>query len=439
MSEGRENISCVFIGNIDSGKSTTAGHLLYKCGSVDEDTIKKYEEEAAEMGKTSFKYAWVLDNLKSERERGITIDISLQKFDTPRFGYTIIDAPGHRDFIKNLITGTSQADVAVLVVDATHGSFESGVGAHGQMREHILLAHTLGVNQLVVAINKMDCTEPQYDEYRFNEVANETIAYVKGVGYSDAVAVVPISGWCGDNILERSENMPWYSGKTLVEALDSCEGPVRPYDKPLRIPIQDVYKIGGVGTVPVGRIESGTIRPGIEAAFAPTDIIAEVKTVERHHKLVSEAGPGSNVGFSIKNVSVRDLQRGNVASDARDNPATGVESFTSHMVVLNHPGSISDGYCPVIDCHTAHVACSLNILQKQDRRTGEVLEEKPESVKKGDACIVEMKPTKAFCVETFDEFPPLGRFAVRDMKQTVAVGIIKSVVRAEQEEEDDDW
>jgi elongation factor 1-alpha len=346
-------------------------------------------------------------------------------------------APGHRDFIKNLITGTSQADVAVLVVDATYGSFEVGVGVHGQMREHILLAYTLGVNQLVVAVNKMDCTEPQYDEHRFNEVATETIAYIKAVGYSNAVAVVPISGWWGENMVERSENMPWYTGDTLIEALDNCEAPSRPSDKPLRIPIQDVYKIGGVGTVPVGRIESGTIRTGIDAVFAPKGIIAEVKSVEKHHKMVSEAGPGVNVGFSVKNVSVKDIQRGDVASDASDYPATGVESFKSHCVILNHPGKIKDGYCPVVDCHTAHVACSFNIIEKQDRHTGEVLEKKPEFVKTGDACIVEMKPTKPFCVETFDEFPPLGRFAVRDMKQTIAVGIIKSVVHAKVEDEDD--
>lgn len=395
------------------------------------------------MGKASFKFAWVLDNLKAERERGITIDISLQKFETSNYGYTIIDAPGHRDFIKNLITGTSQADVAILVVDACNGAFETGVGGNGQMREHVLLAHTLGVKQLVVAINKMDCTEPlPYSEGRYKECANETLAYIRNVGFEDGcVQCVPISGWCGDNIKEKSENMSsWYDGPTLMEALDAIDAPERPVNKPLRIPIQDVYKIGGIGTVPVGRIESGIIRPGIDVAFAPTDIVAEVKSVERHHKSIDEAGPGANVGFSVKNVAVQDLQRGNVASNANDNPATGVESFTAHCIILNHPGEITDGYCPVIDCHTAHVACSFNIIERKDRRTGEVLETNPKSVKTGDACTVIMKPTKPFCVETFEDFPPLGRFAVRDMKQTIAVGIIKSVVRKQPEvDEADDW
>jgi len=268
------------------------------------------------------------------------------------------------------------------------------------------------------------------------------LAYVRSVGYADdCVQCIPISGWYGDNITQKSDNLcGWYHGPTLMEALDAIEAPVRPLDKPLRIPIQDVYKIGGIGTVPVGRVEAGIIRPGIDIAFAPTDIIAEVKSVERHHKSIDEASAGANVGFSVKNVAVKDIQRGMVASNANDRPAVGVESFTAHCVILNHPGEISDGYCPVIDCHTAHVACSFHITEKKDRRTGEVLEINPKSVKTGDACTVEMKPTKAFCVETFEEFPPLGRFAVRDMKQTVAVGIITSVVRKEVEvDEADDW
>lgn len=441
MAEEKISISVVFIGNIDAGKSTTAGHLLLKCGSVDQETIEKYEKEAAQMHKTSFKYAWVLDNLKSERERGITIDIALQKFETPQYAYTMIDAPGHRDFVKNLITGASQADVAILVIDSTPHSFEAGVGRTGQTKEHALLANTLGVKNLVIAINKIDSTSPEpYSFDRYMECKSEILAYIKSVGYKhDNVACVPVSGWFGDNLVEKSENMPWYHGPTLLEALDQVEPPSRPSDKPLRIPIQDVYKIGGVGTVPVGRVESGVIRPGIDACFAPSDIIAEVRSVEKHHKLVDEAGPGSNVGFNIKNVAVKDLSRGNVASNAADHPATAVESFTARVVILNHPGKISNGYCPVIDCHTSHVACSFHLLQKLDRHAWEVLEEEPEFVQTGDACLIKLQPTKPFCVETFEEFPPLGRFAVRDMKQTVGVGIIKSIVRKEPEVDEDDW
>lgn len=231
---------------------------------------------------------------------------------------------------------------------------------------------------------------------------------------------------------EKSDNMPWYEGPTLLEALDSVKAPKRPTDKPLRVPIQEVYKIGGIGTVPVGRVETGIIRPGIQATFAPSGIEAEIKSVEMHHEHLAEAFPGDNVGFNVKNVAVKDIKRGMVASDSNDNPASGVSSFEAQVIVMNHPGEISNGYAPVLDCHTAHVACKFaHIKQKMDRRSGKILEEEPESVKMGDACLVVLEPTKPLCVENFTDFPPLGRFAVRDMRQTIAVGVIKSVTKAE--------
>ena len=413
------------------GKSTTAGHLIYKCGGIDKKAIEKYEKEAAGLGKESYKYAWVLDNLKAERERGITIDIALWKFQSGKYQFTIIDAPGHRDFIKNMITGTSQADVALLVIDSSEGGFEAGISKDGQTREHALLAYTLGVKQMIVACNKMDHPSVNFSEARFTEIKNEVSNYLKRVGYNPTkISFIPISGWTGDNIVEKSTKMPWYNGLNLLEALDSSDRPKRPKDKPLRIPLQDVYKIGGIGTVPVGRIETGTIKPGMEAYFSPGGIIAEVKSVEMHHECVPEAFPGDNVGFNVKNVPVKSLRRGDVASNAEDHPASAVSSFEAQLIVMNHPGEISDGYCPIVDCHTAHVSCRFNrIKQKIDRRSGKVLEENPESIKEGEACIVELEPTKPLCVETFQEYPPLGRFAVRDMRQTVAVGVIKKVTK----------
>merc|ERR1712227_305139 len=399
------------------------------------------EKEAQEMGKGSFKYAWVLDKLKAERERGITIDIALWKFETKNFYVTIIDAPGHRDFIKNMITGTSQADCAVLIVAAGVGEFEAGISKNGQTREHALLAFTLGVKQLIIGVNKMDSTEPPYSEKRFTEISSEVANYIKKVGYNPkSVAFVPISGWHGDNMIEPSSNMPWYkgwnkemkegkfSGKTMFEALDAIIPPTRPSDKPLRLPLQDVYKIGGIGTVPVGRVETGVIKPGMVVTFAPSQLSTEVKSVEMHHESLQEGLPGDNVGFNVKNVSVKDIRRGNVASDSKNDPAQEAASFNAQVIVMNHPGQISNGYSPVLDCHTAHIACRFNnILQKIDRRSGKVLEENPKFVKSGDAAMVEMIPTKPMCVESFNEYPPLGRFAVRDMRQTVAVGVIKTV------------
>merc|ERR1711937_331132 len=366
--DDKTHINIVVIGHVDSGKSTTTGHLIYKCGGIDKRTIEKFEKEAAELGKGSFKYAWVLDKLKAERERGISKD--------------------------------------------------------GQTHEHALLAYTLGVRQIIVAINKMDTAK--WAEARYLEIVKETSTFIKKVGYNPkTVPFVPISGFNGDNMLAPSTNCPWYkgweketkagksTGKTLLEAIDAIEPPKRPSDKPLRLPLQDVYKIGGIGTVPVGRIETGTLKPGMVVTFAPAGVTTEVKSVEMHHEQLTEGLPGDNVGFNVKNVSVKDIRRGNVASDSKNDPAMGAASFDAQVIVLNHPGQVGAGYAPVLDRHT-----------------GKSTEEAPKFIKSGDSAIVKMIPSKPMCVEAFTDYPPLGRFAVRDMRQTVAVGVIKSVEKA---------
>merc|ERR1712241_726353 len=350
---------------------------------------------------------------------------------------------------KNMITGTSQADCGVLIIASGTGEFEAGISKNGQTREHALLAYTLGVKQLIVAVNKMDSTEPPYSGARFDEIQKEVSNFIKKVGYNPAtVAFVPISGWAGDNMLEASTNMSWYkgwtiekkvdkkdvklTGMTLLEALDSIIPPSRPTDKPLRLPLQDVYKIGGIGTVPVGHVETGIIKPGMVVTFAPVGLTTEVKSVEMHHEALPEALPGDNVGFNVKNVSVKDIKRGYVASDSKNKPAVGAKDFTAQVIVLNHPGQICNGYSPVLDCHTAHIACKFNEIKEEvDRRTGKSTESNPKFIKSGDAGIVELIPSKPMCVEAFSDFPPLGRFAVRDMRQTVAVGVIKSATPKE--------
>ncbi|CAR24271.1 translation elongation factor EF-1 alpha [Lachancea thermotolerans CBS 6340] len=443
MGKEKSHVNVVVIGHVDSGKSTTTGHLIFKCGGIDKRTIEKFEKEAAELGKGSFKYAWVLDKLKAERERGITIDIALWKFETPKYHVTVIDAPGHRDFIKNMITGTSQADCAILIIAGGVGEFEAGISKDGQTREHALLAYTLGVKQLIVAINKMDSVK--WDESRYQEIVKETSNFIKKVGYNPKnVPFVPISGWNGDNMIEATTNAPWYKGweketkagtvkgKTLLEAIDAIEPPTRPTDKPLRLPLQDVYKIGGIGTVPVGRVETGVIKPGMVVTFAPAGVTTEVKSVEMHHEQLEAGVPGDNVGFNVKNVSVKEIRRGNVCGDSKNDPPKAAASFNAQVIVLNHPGQISAGYSPVLDCHTAHIACRFDeLLVKIDRRTGKTLEEAPKFIKSGDAAMVKFVPSKPMCVEAFTDYPPLGRFAVRDMRQTVAVGVIKSVDKSD--------
>jgi elongation factor 1-alpha len=443
MGKDKLHINLVVIGHVDSGKSTTTGHLIYKCGGIDKRTIEKFEKEANEMGKGAFKYAWVMDKLKAERERGITIDISLWKFETAKFYFTIIDAPGHRDFIKNMITGTSQADCALLMIASGVGEFEAGYAKTGQTREHALLAFTLGVKQIIVCINKMDDKSVAYSQKRFDEIKNEVGQFLMKVGYAAykqdkatkkitewLVPFIPISGWVGDNMIERSDKMKWYKGPILLEALDAIKPPKRPTEKPLRLPLQDVYKIGGIGTVPVGRVETGILKAGMVVTFAPVNLSTEVKSVEMHHEVMEQAGPGDNVGFNVKNVSVKDIKRGMVAGDSKVDPPLGVASFEAQVIVLDHPNRIMAGYTPVLDCHTAHIACKFQaLLTLMDKRTGKKVEDNPKFLKSGQAGIVEMVPSKPLCVESYAEYPPLGRFAVRDMRKTVAVGVIKSVLR----------
>ena len=445
-------MNIVVIGHVDAGKSTTTGHLIYLCGGIDKRVIEKLERESAESNKASFKWAWVLDSMKAERDKGITIDISLWKFETPKYEFTIIDAPGHRDFIKNMITGTSQADVAVLMVSAAMGEFEAGISANGATKEHALLAYTLGVRQMVVCVNKMDDKIVNWSQSRFDEIVEDVGAYVKSIGFrKEMVTYVPVSGWTGENLIEKLDvkksfasssggdgggtttaPYAWYKGPTLVEALDALQMPKRPVDKPLRLPIQDVYKIGGVGTVPVGRVETGVLKPGMQVTFAPSGLTTEVRSVEMHKESVPQAIPGDNVGFSVRGLSVKDIARGHVLSDSKNEPALAAESFVAQVIILNHPGAISAGYSPVLDCHTSHIACKFTeLLTKVDKRTGEATEQNPTSIKRGESALVKLVPSKPMVVEAFSAYPPLGRFAVRDMRQTVAVGVIKSVTKKE--------
>merc|ERR1712066_586272 len=438
MPKEKPHVNLVVIGHVDSGKSTSTGHLIYLCGGIDERTIQKYQKEAELIGKGSFAFAWVLDKLKAERDRGITINITLTKFETEKNHYTIIDAPGHRDFIKNMITGTSQADVSVLMISSQAGEFEAGVSKEGQTKEHALLAFTLGVKQMVVGLNKQDHPSVNYSEERYNEIKKEATSFLKKGGYKvDQIPFVPFSGWTGENMKEKcnkegKDQMPWYKGPTLIGALDTMIPPERPIDKPLRLPINDVFKISGIGTVPVGRVETGVLKPAMIVRFTPSGLVSECKSVEMHHEQLPQAIPGDNVGFSVRNISVKDIKRGFVCSNDKEDPARECDNFEAQVIVLNHPNQINAGYSPVLDCHTSHIACKFEAINsKIDRRTAKVIEENPQFIKSGDCALVKLLPTKPMCVETFKDSPPLGRFAVRDMKQTVAVGVIKEVTKKE--------
>ena len=415
MADKKPHLNLVTIGHVDHGKSTLVGRLLFDTGSVRDEQMRKLKELAKELKKETFEFAFVMDKLKEERERGVTIDIMHQRFDTAKFYFTIIDAPGHRDFVKNMITGTSQADGAILVVSAKDGIQE-------QTKEHAYLAKVLGVGQMIVAVNKMDAVS--YGEAKFKETKESVEKLLKGVGFKvEEINFVPTSGYIGDNVAKKSENMAWYKGPTLVEALDLFKVPDQPVDKPLRLPVQDVYSITGVGTVPVGRIETGIMKVNDKVLFVPSNSQGEIKSIEMHHEQHQEARPGDNVGFNVRGVGKTDIKRGDVLCHPND-AAKPVKEFTAQIIVLNQPSVISKGYTPVFHVHTAQIACTITeIVKKLDPKTGAVAQENPDFIKTGDAAIVKVKPSKPIVIEKQSVIPQLARFAIRDMGQTVAAGI----------------
>lgn len=426
----KPHVNLVVLGHLSAGKSTASGHLLALApNGLDDKVIARARLEAEQAGKPEKQFAWCLDKLKAERVRGHTNEIALQKFDTPRITWTLIDAPGHPAFTKNMITGTSQADIALLVV-AADGGFELGMAKDGQTREHALLAHTLGVSQVVVAVSKMDLVA--WSRQRFEAIRAEVTSFLATVYGSADVPFVPISGFAGTNLVAPWRESDWYTGGSLLDVLDAVRVPERPLSRPLRIPLQDVYKVGGVGTVPVGRIESGVLKPGMRLRFAPAPsagLEADVTSVELHHTQLDQAGPGDIVGFHVK-IPAKDLKRGMVAWSATDDDAAGeCQHFRAQLIVLEHPGEIRAGYAPHLDVHTAHVPCRVRRIECRMDRSGNVLEQHPEAIRAGDGAMVLVEPLKPVCVETFERFPPLGRFALRDKHTTVAVGVIKSVVR----------
>ncbi|MBR9700861.1 translation elongation factor EF-1 subunit alpha [Candidatus Woesearchaeota archaeon] len=421
MAREKPHLNLVFIGHVDHGKSTTVGRLLFDSGTVDEQTMRKLKEKAAELGKAGFEFAYVMDNLKEEQERGVTIDLAHKKFVSGKFEITIIDAPGHKDFVKNMITGASQADAAVLVVAANDG-------VNAQTKEHVFLSKVLGVHQLIVAINKMDISGVDYSEDKYNKVKEEVTNLLKTTGFDvSKIQFVALASLKGDNVVKKSENMSWYSGATLLEAIDNLSEPEKPVGLPLRLPLQDVYNITGIGVVPVGRIETGVLKVGDKVVAVPgregKQVPGECKSIEMHHEQITSAEPGDNIGISVRGFGKKDVTRGDVLGHP-DSVPTVAKSFKAQMVVLNHPSVITVGYTPVFHIHTSQVACRIEAIEKKlNPATGEVLAENPDFIKNGDAAIVKIVPTSPLCIETKADIPQLSQFAIRDSGTTVAAGM----------------
>lgn len=418
----KPHLNLIFIGHVDHGKSTTVGRLLFETGTITDRDMARMKELTQTYNKPTFEFAFVMDNLKEERERGITIDIAHRDFQTPKYYFTIIDAPGHRDFVKNMITGTSQSDAAVLVCSAKEG-------IQSQTREHAILAFLLGIRQIIVAINKMDSVG--YEEAKYNETKKNMEELLKSLGYKaeHVVAYVPYSAQLGDNAGKKSDKMPWYTGPTLLAALDMLSVPKKPTDKPLRLPVQDVHTVQGFGTIPVGRVETGVLKPGDQIIVMPSGAKSEVKSIEMHHQQLQRAEPGDNIGFAVKGLEKKDIKRGDVIGPVSSPPTVAAE-FTAQIVVLHHQNVIAKGYTPVFHIHTAQIACTITeILEKKDPKTGQTMEMNPQTLKTGDAAIVKIKPTKPIACEKFADFPPLGRFAIRDMGETIGAGVILDIVK----------
>ncbi|MBU5537013.1 MAG: translation elongation factor EF-1 subunit alpha [Candidatus Aenigmatarchaeota archaeon] len=421
----KPHINIITAGHVDAGKSTLVGRLLYDTGAIREEEMRKLKEIATELKKETFEFAFVMDKVKEERERGLTIDIMHRPFETQKWFFTIIDAPGHRDFVKNMITGASQADASIFVISA-----KPGEGIQEQTKEHAWLMKVLGINQIIVVLNKMDAAN--YDQKRFEEVKEEATKLLQGIGYKvSEIPFIPISAYNGENITKKSDKMPWYNGPTLLEALDQyIKEPEKPLDKPLRLPVQDVYSITGVGTVPVGRVETGVMKVGDTIIFEPAHVTGEVKSIEIHHQQLQQAVPGDNVGFNVRGVTKEQIKKGDVVGHP-SNPPTVASEFIAQIVVLQHPTVITAGYTPVFHAHTAAVACTIEeIIAKIDPKTGQVIQEKPDFIKTGDAARIRVRPLKPMVIEKQSEFPQLARFAIRDMGMTIAAGIVLDVVKA---------
>ena len=417
--KSKSHLNIVFVGHVDHGKSTTVGRLLLDSGHIEQHVIDGNEKLAAELGKAGFGFAYVMDGLKEERERGITIDVAHKEFFTPNYYFTVIDAPGHRDFVKNMITGTSQADAAVLCVAA-----DDGVNA--QTKEHAFLARVLGVQQLIVNVNKMDISGVDYSQEKYDSVVTEVTGLLKMAGFkTDEIPFIPCAALAGDNVFNKSENMPWYNGMTLFEAIDNIEMPPKPTDRPLRLPIQDVYKISGIGTVPVGKIETGVLNVGKTVVFNPSQQTAEVKSIEMHHTNVDKAEPGDNVGFNVRGLAATDIRRGDVAGYTDNEPmfVRHDETFVGQIQLMDIPKAIGSGYTPVFHAHTSQVAVRFVDLLENSKTK----EANPPFLKTGDAALVRFMPTKPMAIEQMDAFPELARFAIRDMGKTVAAGVCMKV------------
>jgi len=448
----KTHLSLVVCGHVDAGKSTTCGHLIFKQGGISEREMTKLQAMAEEKGKSSFGFAYYLDTCKEERERGVTIQCNTKEFFTDKYHYTIVDAPGHKDYIKNMITGSATADVGLLLVPAEKGGFEAAIAKadpklgveEGQTRQHARLLYLLGVEQLIVGVNKMDACN--WDEGRFTEIKEEFVKMLQMIGFKPKkVPFIPYSGFHGDNLVVKSDKAPWYkgwtanlgpkqvvNGFTLVEALNNfIQPPSREPDKPLRLPISNIYNIKGVGQIICGTVEQGTIRPGDVIGIAPAGLQGKkMFSIEQHKKVLDSAGPGNSVGMSIKGIGKDEkVSPGDIIYLEKEGMLKPIKTFTAMVAVQEHPGALKPGYCPIIFCRTAKVACKMTrILWKQSKKTGGAKVDNPPELQQFENAEVEFEPTAPLFLEPFADCAALGRIAVMDSNRLKMLGKVTACV-----------
>lgn len=454
IQEKKEHVGIVVVGHVDAGKSTTTGRLMFELGGIPQRLLDKYQREADALGKTSFGLAFIMDRTKEERERGITIQSTTQQFFTEKYHYSIIDAPGHHLFIKNMITGASQADVGLLLVPASKGAFEASIAKGdfkkqipgGQTRQHARLLNLLGVTQIIVGINKMDAVD--YDEERYTEIKNEVSKILEKIGFSmKKVPFIPISGYKGENLVKPSDKLKWYGGwkrktkkgevrgVTLLDALNAVTVPKRARKKPLRMPVGGILKISGVGNVITGRVEQGTAKPGMNVAFLPSNVGGKIFSIEMHHKPVEAAYPGDNVGTVIRFKDGNLPKNGDIMFESDDQEHLPVcpSSFRATVFVQEHPGKLKPGFTPSLHVRTAKAPCKMvKIFWKSGKSTGDIKVENPGYVEAGDQAEVIFEPQIPICVEAYDTCKPLGRIAIMDQNSLVMLGRVKEVYQDQQ-------
>lgn len=424
----KAQVSLAVMGPSQSGKTTVLGKLSASLDAFDPEAHRQVQDLAWELGRPAYAHGWMLDRLQDERELGSTVLSSMQRFESSNCSYCAFDTPGRQDLARNYLSVMSLADVAVLVVSAAQGEWEAAVDS-GTVKGLALDSFTMGIKHVVVWVTKMDDYTVQFDSARYEEIKKAMTAFLKEVGYKlKDLPVIPVAGLSGENLTSKSSEMPWYAGHSAIEALDSLGEMNRPAEKPLRLPVLKVHDVPDVGCVIVGRVETGSIRPGIKVIFSPSGLVAEVKSLLRAGKKLSEAQGGDVVSVNLSGVEACELRRCMVASNSSD-VAADAESFMAQVVVFDHPG-IRAGYCPAIMVHTSQVPCEFEeLLSRVDRKTGNDAEAHPASAKSGEVVKVKMRPRGLVCVESFSAYPPLGRFAIRDHGKTVGVGVIKEVTK----------